>query len=497
MLNNLIKSLTPDYGKLRLTRVFLILCIVALMVRFPFFFRDYVDRDESTFILVAQSWVNGHLPFTELWDVKPPLTFLFFASIISVFGKSIFAVRFFGTLLVVISSFFTYRITAGLTSKKVAFWAAIFSVFLQSSFGSLQGVMSEHITMAFFMPALYLLTKKHTFFTVFCTGLLLGVSVMVKLNMAYAILFIGLYLIYSYVREKKYVDGFLHTSAYGFGILLIIGLTILPYYFQGISDLWWKSVVQAPLEYANARRYSIFKMAPLILVLTVFFLVAWKKKYIDFKNIVVQLLLVSIIGVVLSFVKGGRVNGHYLIQLHPILIVLVAIVLGQLSFIQKVDYKKIAFLVLILLPVEAYLEYGNIIKNKWERGTFYNGEGISVPAYIKNNKLDTSHILFLEYHIGYWVLGVNPPTKAATHPSNICKDEMFKFYDNPRKTSMEELKYILEELRPKTIVGRSNRSIFDLDLVQENAYINTYLEKHYEILTTVEKADIYQRLEGL
>src|SRR6056297_2973359 len=110
MANYLIDTTFNKYKVFESKTTFLILFLVSFFIRFPFFFRDYIDRDESTFILVAQSWVEGNLPFTELWDVKPPLTFFFFASIIYAFGKSIFTIRLFGVLLVTISSFFTYRI---------------------------------------------------------------------------------------------------------------------------------------------------------------------------------------------------------------------------------------------------------------------------------------------------------------------------------------------------------------------------------------------------
>ena len=497
MLNKLINSLVPNYNGLKNRTVFLLLFAVAFFVRLPFFFRDYIDRDESTFILIGQSWVNGHLPYTDLWDVKPPLTFLFFAGIIYVFGKSFIAIRFIGTLLVTITTFFTYKIGEDIGSKKIGFWSAIGCVALQSMFGSLQGVMSEHITMAFFMPALYLLIKHQKFYWYGVAGLLMGLTVMVKLNMAYAILFLGLYQFYVYLKKKEFWVGTRNVTGFGTGIILIIALTILPYYLQGNTELWWKSVVQAPLEYADARRYSILKLAPIGLVLAGFFLFAWKKKYLDFRETAVQILVVAIVGVVLSFIKGGRVNGHYLIQLHPILIVLVGIVVSKIPLLQKANYRPYVFFLLLLLPVETYLEYAAIIKNKIEKGSFFNGEGITVPKYLMENNINTKNILFTEYHIGYWVLGANPPTKAATHPSNICKPEMFPFYDNPRKTALEELQFILRDVQPKIIVTRKNKSIFDKKLIEENEYINAYLGQYYTPIKTLDNAQIYQRLEGL
>ena len=118
MLKKAIGFLIPNYTILKNRTVFLILFLVSFLIRFPFFFRDYIDRDESTFILMGQSWVNGHLPYTELWDLKPPVAFLFFAGIIYVFGKSFLAIRFFGALLVAITAFFTFKIGVRLLQKK-------------------------------------------------------------------------------------------------------------------------------------------------------------------------------------------------------------------------------------------------------------------------------------------------------------------------------------------------------------------------------------------
>ncbi len=467
--------------------------MVSFFIRLPFFFRDYIDRDESTFILIGQSWVDGHLPYTELWDIKPPIAFLFFAVIIYTFGKSFFAIRLIGALIVSVTAYFTYKIGVTISTKKIALWSSIFCVLLQSLFGSIQGVMSEHIAMVFFVPALCFLLKSRNLYSYLVSGLFMGLSLMTKLNMAYAALFLGLFIIYHGFTKKEYSKVLFHALLYGIGIIAIILFTILPYYLEGNTEIWYKSVVQAALEYAGARRYSFWKMAPTFLLIIAFLVFTWRKKLVPFDNPKIQLLLVAIIGVLLSFIKGGRINSHYLIQLYPMLIVLVGITLAQIYILKKLN-PKIFLWVLLALPIESYLEYYAVIKNKLERGTFYNGEGITVPQFLKENKLETKNVFFTEYHIGYWVLGTMPPTKAATHPSNIGKPEMFPFYDNPRETFMSELNYILDTVKPKIIVVRNNRHIFDEANVIPNSYINAYLELYYSKISDVDGAGIYQRL---
>lgn len=495
MLKTVTSTLTTNISKLKSRSVFLILSVLSFALRFPFFFRDYIDRDESTFILMGQSWVDGHLPYTQLWDLKPPVTFLFFAGIIYVFGKSFLAIRLAGSLIVGVTGYFTYKIGEELQSKKVGLLSGVLCVLLLTMFGSLQGVMSEHICMIFFVPGLFFVLTRKKPFWLLISGLLMGLALMTKMNIAYAVLFCGLYIIYRSIKTKEGISGVFKTILFGTGIISVVSLAILPYYLHDLTNLWWKSVILAPLEYIGARRYSLLKLAPIFVALLIFFIGAYKKKWLDYKDMQIQLILAAILGVLFAFYKGGRINGHYLIQLHPMLIILVVIVISKIESIQKIKWRPIYFMFVLLLPMETYLELGNVVKNKIERGTFYNGEGFSVPKHIVENNLNTKNILFFGYHIGYWNLDTNPPTKSATHPSNISRAELFPFYDNPRKTSIDELQFIMDSIRPKTIVTRKNRRVFDKEETELNEYIDSYLETHYKVQATVEKAEILQRLE--
>jgi len=495
MLKRLINTIFTNCTDLKNRTVFLLLFVISFFLRLPFFFRDYVDRDESTFILMGQSWVDGNLPYTELWDLKPPMAFLFFAGIIYVFGKSFIAIRVIGSIIVAITAFFTFKIGTVVHSKKIGILSGGICVLLLTLFGSLQGVMSEHICMVFFMSGLYLLLKHQKSYWFLLSGLLMGMALMTKLNIAYTVLCCGLFIFYAGFSNKKVGNGILKGILFGAGILIVISLTIFPYYSNGITDLWWNSVVLAPLEYIDARRYSFLKLAPIFIILFCFFLFSWKNKWLNLKDLKIQLLITVILGILFAFYKGGRVNGHYLIQLHPILIILVAMSLRRLNFIRKWKWNPLYLVLVMLIPMESYLEYGNIVKNKMERGTFFNGEGFSVPKHIQDNQLEIENVLFLGYHIGYWNLDTKPPVKSATHPSNICRDELFPFYGNPRETAIEELQYIMETVQPKTIVTRKNRRVFGKEEIEENEYINAYLKAHYKVHATVENAEILQRLK--
>lgn len=475
--------------------VFALLFLYGLFIRLPFFFRDYIDRDESSFIIMGQSMVDGHLPYEQLWDIKPPVIFFFFAFIIYTFGKSFIAIRLIGVVLVTITAFFTYKLTHINNSKRIAVYFGVFCVILQSLFGSLQGVMSEHIAMAFLTPAIYMMTKTKVKLSVWLgIGVLTGVSLMVKLNLAYVALFLGLtVLVLDFIKVKS-IKALSISVLFGLGILVVIAGCFLPYYLTENSLLWWKSVIEAPLAYAGARQDSSLKLLLYLLPFLLLFWVGFKRGIFQLKNRATLLLLVATFGTVLAFIKSGRINGHYLILIYPVILPLVAILFAKGFRLRFKHSTTLILILLVLIPVESYLEYYAIFKNKIEKNTFYNGEGITVPAYFEQNQLPANKVYFAEYHIGYWVMGIQPITKAATQPSNVLKDEMFFAYDNPRKTGEEELKHILEVVKPQYIVTRKNRRIFDKKEKAVNFYMNLILMKNYVPLDTVENAIIHKRL---
>ncbi|SFR38083.1 4-amino-4-deoxy-L-arabinose transferase [Robiginitalea myxolifaciens] len=473
--------------------VFPLLFLAAFLIRFPFFFRDYVDRDESTFILVGQAWVDGFLPYTELWDVKPPLTFLFFAGIIYLFGKSFIAIRLAGTLVVAVTAWFTYDLTRRETNRGWGFTAGMGCVMLFSLFGSIQGVMSEHLLMAAYMGGLWFLITQENTLGRLLAGILFGIALMIKINAALPLLLAGGWWAIQQFRGYTISRAIGHLLTAGIPGILVIAMTLFPYWQAGKTQLWWDSVIQAPLAYTEGSASSPLGVWGLTLAVMALLLWGLKSTRIRFGHTPTALFLLTVVGVLWSFIQSGRANTHYLIQLYPALLILLAAFPGRKFNDGIRNYRWALVLLIALIPVESYLEYANIIKNKQEKGTYFNGEGFTVPAYIQAEGLESEKILFLRYHIGYWVLDERPPVKTATHPSNLCKDEMFPYYNPERSTSEQELKYLMETIQPPLVITRKGRKAFDRDRESENAYMDRIFEQYYRLRDTVDQAAIWER----
>jgi 4-amino-4-deoxy-L-arabinose transferase-like glycosyltransferase len=174
--------------------VFLALLAWSIWIRGPFFGRDYIDKDESTFVHMGTSWAEGHLPYTELWDLKPPMTFAYFAGVVGLFGQHLWLIRLIGAALVAAVGYSTYRLIRIHTREITAQVLGALTVALLSLFGSVQGVMSEHIALFFWTPGVWALiysTLRSTQYKtalIWCAGIMLSLSVATKLNMAYSVL---------------------------------------------------------------------------------------------------------------------------------------------------------------------------------------------------------------------------------------------------------------------------------------------------------------------
>lgn len=102
---------------------FIILALATLIVRLPFFLPEN-DLDESTFILLGQDILKGHLPYVTLWDLKPPLLYVFFAAVLFV-AKSIPVVRLAGSLCVTGAAWFVCLIGEKVRNRRTGLMAAL------------------------------------------------------------------------------------------------------------------------------------------------------------------------------------------------------------------------------------------------------------------------------------------------------------------------------------------------------------------------------------
>lgn len=481
--------------KLSPLQILLIFIVVALLIRFPFFFRDYVDHDESTFILMGQALVNGYLPYTKYWDLKPPMVFYFFAGIIAVFGKSMIAIRAAGALVVAFTAFYSFKLSRAYLDKIPSFFVGLLSIYLLSLFGAMQGVMSEHLAALPLVLGMYYLTQKHSSKNLILVGFLFGLAINFRLNLAYAIFFVNAFVCLHAGLNKTGIKKGVFLSL---GSIFAVILSLLPYILTHQLPLIKTSVIDASIAYSSASKQTL-KTLPLILVISLLCGLAYKFILPKENRFNFYLLLSMLFGQAIMFLISGKVNGHYLIQVFPFLLIIFLGLFSKINFpksIHKIAPKLIIAL-LILLPIESYLEITTLIDSKKKYNRFYNGEGYNTAHYlIKNYGTELpKNSFFLNEHIGYWILNIMPPTAITMHPSNLMRQTTYEHVKNSQKDPLGELRYILEVKKPNFIIVDEDRNQLRGDsIVME--YYTTCLQKHYAIekeFTPDKSVKIYKR----
>ncbi|TLX76120.1 hypothetical protein E9993_07870 [Labilibacter sediminis] len=488
---SLFQNNIENQGELFIAIAFFLLCF---FIRFPFFFRDYIDHDESTFILMGQSLVDGNLPYTALWDLKPPFVFYFFGAVIALFGKSFIAIRLAGVFVISITTWFVYLIGKSIKSKRFGFYNGIGYIVLSSLFGTMQGVMSEHLAMVFCVAGVYIFVKgRDSLGGLFLSAVLLGISIMFRLNLVYAIFV--LYVVYIFSSKLTVRQFFLRGFIISVGVVLATGLGFLPYVIQGIPEVWWNSVVKASLDYAGSGSGRMFDVAksllPVVIIWLTGFIYSRKIAFFQPKDKNVWYLRIFTGALMFMLIKGGRLNGHYLVQLFPFMLFFVLEVFSLINF-KKLSPVRFLLYILLLIPIESYIEYAKLGQRISQGKSLYNGPSFEVTQYIKDQSSSNESSLFLYYHISYWLLDVDPPSKIGTHPSNLLRSYLYSNVEGSKENPMAEMRSLFES-RPSYVVNRSERLPFGSRSSEANKYYQKQIAENYTLVKEFGRAKVYRR----
>lgn len=471
--------------------VAILLLLITAIARFPFYFVDVINWDESTFILMGQSLLDGHLPYTELWDIKPPLAFVAYALFILLFGKSIVGIRLAGTLCVFITSWFVYLIGRHICSDRAGLFAAILTIVGVTAIRGAQSTMTEHVACIFLVGGLaWLTTRKTSPSTLFIVGILLTLATLVRLNLAYVVIAVGLWLVYSLRHQTTNLQGI---ATYCLGSFSTIFLTYFPYLVTNKSTIWLNSVVLAPLSYSssveNAGTWTKLIPACLAFCLIIFL---WSKISAH-KQKEFILLQVFILATSISIIRGGEFHQHYYIQLSPLLALTIALLWD------KVPNRliRLLFVGLITIALSSTLEpisaEYQVLGDRFRANLpLRHGAAYEIAAYLREHNPEQAPVYMMKDHIIYWLTDLEPLSKAATHPSNIAKDYLFKYVAGAQASSTAELNRILAQ-KPKFIIKRAEESYIDENPVIKSILLDR-LKQNYRLDRQISDRYIYKAI---
>ena len=510
-------TLRQKYASYDRIIVLLLLFAFALFLRFPYYFKDVINWDESTFIVMGGSILNGYLPYGEFWDLKPPIAFFSYSLFIVMFGKSITAVRFAGTLCVTVMAFSVFLTLAERYGKKSGLIAGLLAVFMVGQIPSGQATMSEivalvPISVAFWGVATH---SKPGIAKTFGIGLLLAIASLIRLNLLYVSLSCGLLLLLIAGRQKLPLAViFYQQSAYVLGHVTCFLLTIIPYAWADKIDVWWRAVILAPVSYASAQVVNIqvpdWSLSWLTLahawgwliplVGMIYLLVRVSKSPLSAPDHVCVVTLLFLAAIALSILRGGSLQNHYLIQLVPFLSSLWVIMLttfksaSQRLRLPRLGAVATTAVLFFSLTSSVISDYGHLFsKMDSPYGLLQSNLSYRTATYLMDKKRSDESVYMMTDHLVYWLINEPPITPCSTHPSNVVRASLLPFCSSDvAPTPQSEMNKILA-LKPNFIVKKSGIPWY---LRNEEAVWSVFahhLQEQYTLVAKQGTREIYQK----
>src|SRR5436309_8204562 len=204
-----------------------------------------LERDEGEYAYAGQLMLQGIPPYMLAYNMKFPGTYAAYALIMSIFGQTIFGIHL-GLLLVnTATSGLIFLLGRRLMNNSTAGIAAATTYLVLSVSPSVLG-LAAHATHFVMLPVLggtlLLLNesgRQHSG-RLFASGLLFGLSVLMKQPAVFFIVFAAIYLVFKDVQRGFGLKSILlRTLFFSTGVILPLGISSFFLWRAGVFDKFW------------------------------------------------------------------------------------------------------------------------------------------------------------------------------------------------------------------------------------------------------------------
>lgn len=215
-----------------------------------------LERDEGEYAYAGQLMLQGIPPYKLAYNMKFPGTYAAYAGIMSIFGQTISGIHL-GLLLVnAATTALVFFLGRRLINSTAGIAAAVTYAILSVS-PSVLG-LAAHATHFLMLPVLgatLLLLKQRDLkpiVSLFASGLLFGIGLLMKQPALFFILFGAIYLVSDDIRRGVGLRvTLLRNLTFGGGAILPLGIVCLLFWSAGVFDKFWFWTIDYARQYAS------------------------------------------------------------------------------------------------------------------------------------------------------------------------------------------------------------------------------------------------------
>ena len=225
----------------------------VVLLRAPIFVRSAADWDESLYILTASQWLEGHLPYTTVFDLKPVGIFAIFSVALGLLGDAVLSIRLVTVLFVYATSGALFllgrRLFGDVTSALIAaFSYPVFTLGMEglASNTELFFIFFNIVGLLLLLSALEQIGRRR-WAHIFLAGLAFGVALQIKYIV---VIEIGFFVIYfAWVGRLSVKQVAQLAPVFTLGVVLPTGLAMFYFWANDLLDVFLYANFEANRRY--------------------------------------------------------------------------------------------------------------------------------------------------------------------------------------------------------------------------------------------------------
>lgn len=486
----------------------LLLLGMIFIFSIPVFLTDF-RNDMITYSVIAQKITDGFIMYKSAVDSKPPL-FLYIYGLIEIIFRSYayVAIKFITVVVVFITAVLLQKIAEKWWNRETAFLVSVIYILAQASgwIDDFIAINAEIYFNLFFALAILMVShlKENRSFHYFFAGFFVGLGALMRVQGGIALAAIGvLILLLDYKHISKiFINGF--SLAAGFAVPWFVVFAVF-YKFNAFPDfMFW--VFQYNFFYiemgAETVQYGkiILKILKLLAGQLPFLVLAFigifsGLKIIRKKNdtVFVFVLLLFVFNLITYFL-GGRLYGHYFVQVIPSMVLLIGYLLSFKSdkIISSLKYMGLALAIVFLvvnigftvtlnkniqyIPLKKYLDNKGALKFE----VFYWSVDKTVIYYC--DRSFATRFLHVNYQTGkLWGTSHNSP--SATPEMNRALEMKEAWSMLMSDLQNEKPRFFVEPLKVTNSFNSSNYPLLE-----------NYLKANYSDELVIGNFSVYEKI---